>query len=236
MTEPQFSIRGLIIAGTDTGVGKTVVACGLAAAAAYAGVSVGVIKPVESGCMEKAGRLIPADASILLEAAQSGQTLNDVCPYPLKAPLAPSVAAKLEGVSIDPNDIVKIVNEALFEFEFTLVEPAGGLLSPLADKLDSLELARLVGLPILLVAPNKLGVINHVRLCEKSIRSSGVLLWGIVLNQPSATPDESALTNREEIERFVKAPFVIELPYVSMTPEMSWPSRELMSPLIERLR
>src|SRR6266540_3691797 len=97
--------KAIFITGTDTGVGKTLIAGGLAAALVSRGKKVGVMKPAESGCPLKDGQLIPLDALYLKAMSGADDDLSLICPYPLHLPLAPASAAVLEKVTIDPQKI-----------------------------------------------------------------------------------------------------------------------------------
>ena len=98
-------MRGILITGTDTGVGKTFVGCGLGAALTARGVTVGVLKPVETGCTVRDGTLYPEDAMRLAAFARSPLTLDQICPYRFAPPVAPHVAAELAGRTIEPRRI-----------------------------------------------------------------------------------------------------------------------------------
>src|SRR5262245_17110266 len=102
---------GVLITGTDTGVGKTFFACGLAALLKESGYEVGVMKPVETGCSQDDGKLAPQDALALKEASGCVVSLERICPYQLREPLAPSVAAEREGTRIDINRLMSVYNE-----------------------------------------------------------------------------------------------------------------------------
>src|SRR5213592_2771656 len=119
-------MSALLVTGTDTGVGKTFVACALARAFREQGRRVAVMKPVETGVEGE-----PADALALRGAAADPAPLDDICPYRLRAPLAPAVAARLEGVTIDVARLVALVARRRQEADLLLVEGAGGLLVPL---------------------------------------------------------------------------------------------------------
>jgi len=119
-------MSALLVTGTDTGVGKTFVACALATALRQRGRRVAVMKPVETGVEGE-----PADALALRAAAADPAPLGDICPYRLRAPLAPAVAARLEGVTIDVARLVALVARRRQDADVLLVEGAGGLLVPL---------------------------------------------------------------------------------------------------------
>ena len=206
----------LFVTGTDTDAGKTVVGSALLAAWRAAGYTVGAFKPVESGV--DGGE--PADGRMLWEAAGKVQTLEEVCPTRLRAPLAPPIAARSEGVVLDPESWVKAVAEMRPRFDLLLVEGAGGLLSPLWEGGDAAGLALRCGLPALVVAPDRLGVINHTRLVAEVLAQRGIELAAVVLSRVGGdAPDPSCDSNRDEIARWVDAPVVGPLPHVEdLTP------------------
>lgn len=187
-------MSALFITGTDTGVGKTFVACALATALRARGRRVAVMKPVETGVDGE-----PEDALRLRAAAADGAALDEICPYRLRAPLAPAVAARLEGVTIDVDRLVALIARRAAEADVLLVEGAGGLLVPLAGRTTYCELATRLRLPLVIVAPNRLGTINHCALTARVAAAAGLDVRGFVLSQLAATPDPSAATNAEMI-------------------------------------
>ena len=144
--------RGIFITGTDTGVGKTVVAAALARLLRLRGINVGVMKPVTSGCSEQNGRLRSDDAELLAWAAELDSVENDNAPYLLRAPIAPSVAAEQEGVRVDFNAIADAFKRLAGRHDFVVVEGAGGLMAPISGGLMVADLANRLALPLLVVA------------------------------------------------------------------------------------
>jgi dethiobiotin synthetase len=203
-------VRALFVTGTDTGVGKTFVACALAAGLRARGWRVGVMKPVETGVEGE-----PEDALRLRAAAADPAALDDVCPYRLRAPLAPSVAAGLEGLAIDVARLAALARRRAAEADVLLVEGAGGLLVPLAAGITWVEFAARLGLPLLLVGANRLGAINHCGLTARVAAAAGLALRGFVLSQPSPAADPSAATNAEEIARLTGLPCLGVLGHLS---------------------
>jgi dethiobiotin synthetase len=154
-------IPGLFITGTDTGVGKTHVACRIAGWLARAGYRVGVYKPAASGCTVQDGHLVADDAVQLWQAAGRPGDLDQVCPQRFLAPLAPPLAARAEGRRVDA-DLLRSGLEVWKRCsDIVLVEGAGGLMSPLGDEDYVADLAFDCGFPLIVVAPNVLGVINQ---------------------------------------------------------------------------
>jgi dethiobiotin synthetase len=187
-------VPALLVTGTDTGVGKTLVACALVHAWRAAGRRVGVVKPVETGV--EGG---PDDALRLAAAADDRSPLDDVCPYRLRAPLAPAVAARLEGVLVDIDRIVALIERRTRQVDVLVVEGAGGLLVPLAGSTTYLDLAVRLRLPLLIVAANRLGTVNHCALTARVAASAGLAVHGFVLSQPAPAADASSTSNAETV-------------------------------------
>jgi dethiobiotin synthetase len=205
---------GIFITGTDTGVGKTLVACGLAALLRESGYKVGVMKPAETGCEERDGKLFPQDAYYLKEASGCDEPLEKICPYRLRDPVTPSVAAEREGVKIDISLLEKIYGEISAAHDITLVEGAGGLLAPILPHYTYADLAKLLKLPLLVVAPNRLGVINHLLLTLEHASCWGLRVLGYIFNRLDAQPSLAADTNREALLSLTAVPCMGEIPYM----------------------
>jgi len=205
---------GLFITGTDTGVGKTLVACGLAALLRESGYKVGVMKPAETGCEERDGKPFPQDAYLLKEVSGCSEPVEKICPYRLRDPLTPSMAAEREGVKIDISLLEKIYGEISSNHDITLVEGAGGLLAPILPSYTYADLARLLKLPLLVVAANRLGVINHLLLTLEHASCRGLRVLGYVFNRLDAQPSLAADTNREALLSLTAVPCLGEIPYI----------------------
>ena len=204
---------GLFITGTDTGVGKTRVAAAIARALVKAGVKVGVYKPAASGCERVGKKLVSADAVALWEAAGKPGTLQRVCPQRFAAPLAPHLAAKEEGKKLDQRLLRTGLSYWLQRSDFVLIEGAGGLLSPLGAKTYVADLARAFGFPLVIVAPNRIGVINQVLQTLLVAEHYVLPVAGIVLNDllPPDSPDPSTRSNPHELARRSSAPLLAQL-------------------------
>jgi dethiobiotin synthetase len=175
-------IKGIFITGTDTGVGKTYIAAGIAAALRKRSVDVGVMKPAETGCRIRNGRLAPSDALSLKSAACVKDPLSLINPYRFKQPLAPAVAAESEGKTIDPKKILSAYRDLSQLHEVMIVEGAGGILVPLTYDYTYLDLVRALKLPVVVVARPSLGTINHTLLTIEALLQSGATVAGIVIN------------------------------------------------------
>lgn len=206
---------GIFITGTDTGVGKTFVACGLAALFRECGYRVGVMKPVETGCLEKDGQLVPEDAIRLKEASGCDELLEKICPYRFKDPLAPSVAAERSGVAIDIDVIWKLYGEIGSKHDITIVEGAGGLLVPILPHYTYADLARLLKLPVLVVAANRLGAINHLLLTLEHAACRDLRVLGYVLNNLESQTSLAAETNADALRFLTAVPCLGEIPNIN---------------------
>jgi dethiobiotin synthetase len=186
----------LVVVGTDTGVGKTWVGAALARALARRGLRVIAVKPVESGCGETPG---PAEDGVILAEA-SGQTEPRAALVRLRAPVAPPVAADLEGVALDLDELVGRARRFGAECDVLLVEGAGGLCSPLSWDGDLVDVARALDGVVLLVGSDRLGVVNHVVLTMTVALGASLSPLGVVLTAPLA-PDASTGTNADTLRR-----------------------------------
>ncbi len=211
-------MNGLFVTGTDTGVGKTLVTAALALALKARGVDVGVVKPVQSG---------EGDAETLKRWAGLEEEPEEICPFSFAAPLAPLVAARLEGRTLDLDEVCGRVR-TLARHVVTLVEGAGGLLVPVGPDWTIADLAAALGLPLLIVARAGLGTVNHTLLTLAEARRVGLDVAGVVLNGhgrgsdpnvPGSDPnvtgsDPSVDTNVELIELFGDVPVLARVPWL----------------------
>ena len=197
-------MNGLFITGTDTGVGKTRVACGMVAALRARGLRVLPMKPIAAGAIEGPGGWINEDTQALLEAA--GLDLDwapRVTPVLLRAPMAPHIAAAHEHVSLAVAPLVAAAETLANEADRIVVEGVGGFRVPLNDREDSADLARALALPVVLVVGMRLGCLNHALLTRDAIAAAGLPLAGWVANcvDPGmAVPEENIDALRARLE------------------------------------
>jgi len=217
MTESTPTLRRLGITGTDTGIGKTVVSCALAARARQLGLRVAAMKPVESGIDERpvshAG--LTSDADRLRAASGNVHDIRLVRPYCLVEPLAPMVAAQRAGVTID----LQVLDEARLALEqqqdLLLVEGAGGLLVPITETLSYAGLFARWDCDVVLVAGNRLGVLNHLLLTVQAIERAGLTLAGVVLTSISdSDPTVSEATNYDVLHQLLPRTRLLRFPWV----------------------
>lgn len=192
-----IGIPGLFVTGTDTGVGKTVVASAIAATLADAGERVAVFKPVVTGIDDPTED--PADHEQLRAAARSSQAVQGIAPYRFGPPVSPHLAAKLAGVRIDPKALVEAARAAADDADVLVVEGVGGLMVPLTPSYSVRDFASDLGLPLVVAARPGLGTINHALLTIEAARRARLETAGVVLTPWPGEPSEIERSNRETI-------------------------------------
>ncbi len=208
-------IKGVFVTGTDTDVGKTWVAAGLTAALRRRGVRAVYFKPIQSGCPEEGGRLVPTDARFARDLANLPDPLELLTPICLRLPLAPGVAAAEAGVTVDLGRAARALTDLAGRYEFLVVEGAGGLYVPLIGvEFLVLDLIRWLGLPLLVVARAGLGTINHTALSVAAARQAGIEVAGVVINRYPAKPSRAQETNPGVIEAITGVPILARVPDV----------------------
>jgi dethiobiotin synthetase len=197
-------IPGLFITGTGTGVGKSYVAGLIARQLVAEGRSVGVYKPVASGCRWEADVLVSDDAMVLWETARKPGELERVCPQRFAAGLAPHLAARAEGRRVDAELLRQGLSYWSERSEIVLVEGVGGLLSPLTDDEYVADLAEAFAFPLVVVTRNELGTIHDTlaTLVAAATFRDGLDVAGLVLCDPPLEQlDASAESNADELAR-----------------------------------
>ena len=194
-------MTGYFVTGTDTGVGKTHVTQALARCARLLGKKVFAFKPIETGCEGIDGELIGADQQALWTASGQWQEGELRGAYKLRSPVAPLVAAEQEGQQIDFDRIGRILRDGASQADVTLVEGAGGWRVPLTAQHDMNELARQMGLPMIVVARATLGTINHSLLTIDAIERDGCAVAALVLSRRAEENAEFAENNAYQISR-----------------------------------
>jgi dethiobiotin synthetase len=200
--------KGVFVTGSDTGVGKTVIAGAIAAAMKAHGLDVGVMKPVASGAKEIKGKLVSEDAVYLKKIIDSTDDDDLVSPIRLKQPIAPTIAASKAGVPIDIDKILKAYEELTNKHDFVVVEGIGGLMVPIDDTLFVADLVRKMDLALVIVSRDYLGTINHTLLTVEYARSRNLRIKGIVINMLKNGDDFV-----REIEKYSSAPILGTIPY-----------------------
>lgn len=209
--------KGIFITGTDTGIGKTIVAAALARFLSERGLNVGVMKPAESGVSDP--RVLGPDAELLQWAARSRDQANDISPYRLCAPLAPSLAAKKEEIFIDFSSLITKAQSLGERHDFLIIEGAGGLMTPLSGGLLMADLAKGIGLPLLVVTSPRLGTINHTLMTVFAAQQMDIPVAGYLINRMPDAADEAAKTAPHTLASLASADILGVLPEVSGEPQ-----------------
>jgi dethiobiotin synthetase len=224
-------VRGVFVTGTGTDVGKTVVAAVLARAEARKGRSVAVFKPAVSGLddypaagegagWERAAEL--PDHELLRLAAGSSQSDAQIAPYRYGPAVSPHLAARMAGEEIDPARLFAEARAAAKGADLLVCEGVGGFLVPLAGDYLVRDLARALGMRVVIVAGPGLGTINHTLLTLESVRAAGLEAGAVVLNPWPEAPAAMEESNRETIAEVGSVP-VRTLERIDLAQPESWP-------------
>lgn len=223
--------RAVLVTGTDTGVGKSLVAAGLAAALAGRGIDTGVMKPVATGAVRRRGRRVSADAEFLRRACGTQDPLERINPVCLSPPLAPAVASRLIGRPVDLRRVRRSFRILVSSHERLIVEGIGGLMTPLRGRFTVAHLARQLGLPLILVTRPTLGTLNHTALTVHAARSFGLTIRGLVVNYHA--PFRRGIAERttpEALQAMTGVPLLGTVPFLGRHPEQA-----LGHPVFERI-
>jgi dethiobiotin synthetase len=204
------------VTGTDTGVGKThISACLSAFLSERKRLSVGVMKPFESGLVRRDKDDLPWDAICLKEASGSTDDLDMISPYTFEAPLAPEVAAKMDDVTIDLDIVDKIYRNIVQRHDAVVVEGAGGVLVPITPHFFYIDLMKRWGVSVVVVSRLGLGTINHTLLTCNYLLTHGVKITGVILNDTGGLGDLASRTNPEVLKRYLPVPVLGIFPHRS---------------------
>jgi dethiobiotin synthetase len=200
--------KGYFVTGTDTGVGKTLVSCALLHAFCVHGKSAVGMKPVAAGMENDKW----ADVELLAAASNVNAPRELINPYALIPPIAPHIAAKQAGIQID----IAVIRNACLGLqklaEVVIVEGIGGFRVPLNDHQDSADMAKVLGLPVILVVGMQLGCLSHALLTAQAVRAVGLPLRGWIANR--IDPDMQALDeNVATLEQWLDCPLLGVLPF-----------------------
>ena len=221
-------LSGFFITGTDTGVGKTAIGAALLYLMRRRGISAAPLKPVQTGVVPGE----PGDLEIYLKTsgiAPSPEERSLMNPYRFRLPASPHLAAEAEGAAVDLRHIERACRTLGRSYQALVVEGAGGLLVPLSRSVTTVELARRLKLPLLVIARAGVGTINHSLLTLKAAKDAGFEVAALVLNR---TPDENyleeaATDNRAIIAKLSGAEVWEALPLVPGAGERAGATREL---------
>lgn len=185
---------GVFITGTDTGVGKTLVTAALALHLKNHGLTVGVMKPIETGVAT--GKEAQSDAARLRSIIESEEILGAICPYSFELPVAPLAAAQAEGQIIDLNTIKKVYRLLSSRYDCMVVEGVGGVHVPATTRSNVMDLIKLLRIAVVVVGRSGLGGINHALLTVEALRRQKIRMVALVLNRTH--PVRSSLARVQE--------------------------------------
>jgi len=191
--------NGLFITGTDTGVGKTLIAGAIAKILSGAGQKVGVFKPIATGCRRTWEGLVGSDTEFLAQCANSDLELSTITPVGYTTAAAPIVSAQIDGPPMDFNAIAAAYKLICENSDIVIVEGIGGVRVPLTSEFDLLALAGEFNLPMVIVARTNLGTINHTLMTIDCIRAAKLKIAGIVINGYDARSAAVAEETAEEV-------------------------------------
>jgi dethiobiotin synthetase len=202
----------LFVTGTDTGVGKTYVACLIIRALRAQGREVRAFKPVATGAERVGGQWL-SDDTRRLSNAHGSDDYRSISPWVFPEPLAPSVAARRHGVNLSVERIAAAVREQAAPNVDLVVEGIGGLLCPLNESETVADLIAALGLPALIVTRNVLGTLNHTLLTLEVAAARRLPVAGVVVNEIAPSDGLAERTNAEEFRRLLRVPILAVLPF-----------------------
>ena len=245
--------RGIFVTGTDTGVGKTVVACALAAWFRKRGMDVGVMKPIATGgrcARDRSGTcLVSEDAICLQKAAGTNDPWRLINPVCFREPLAPWTAALRADTRIRLDIVLRAFKGLCSSHGVVVVEGVGGLMVPLTARLRIVDMACRINLPLVIVARPGLGTLNHTLLSLECAKRAGLNVAGLVLNFSERPARDRMLrvaekTNIVVLQRLTKVPILGTIPFLpravfrdseSIAPDADEICRHLNGRLLERM-
>lgn len=204
---------GFFVTGTDTGVGKTELACGLIQALQVAGYSAVGMKPVAAGARRVQGRLRNADAELLDRSSRVRAPATLRNPYIFTPPIAPHIAAAEAGVTVDIDVLVRRCQALSQRADVVIVEGAGGFLVPLGERVDMAALAMALDLPVIMVVGMRLGCLSHALLTAEAIERRGLTLAGWVANRIDARMHRYR-ENVRSLQTRIHAPLLADVPSI----------------------
>jgi dethiobiotin synthetase len=193
----------VFVTGTDTGVGKTYFSTRLVRSLRAAGMDAVGFKPLACGSWD--------DVDALVAAAGGCEPRDAVCPMKFDLPASPLTAARADRLEIDPEILLAGYRAIAARHEVVVVEGVGGWLVPITPRYAVADLAVAMDLPVIVVAQNRLGAINHTLLTVENVARRGLFCGGIVLNHLIAADDDAMRTNREILSLLPTAPVLCEL-------------------------
>lgn len=206
--------KKFFISGTDTDVGKTLIAAGILEAANRKGLRTVAMKPVAAGCEQTEQGLRNDDALMLIDAMSTELPYNQVNPIAFEPPIAPHVAAMRENKTLSVSRLIGFCNGILMQpSDFVVIEGAGGWRVPLNPRETLADLAIELNLPVVMVVGMRLGCINHALLTAEAIERDGLKVAGWVANR--VDPEMSCYEeNLMTLKTLIQAPLLGEVPWL----------------------
>jgi dethiobiotin synthetase len=193
-------VRGVFVAGTDTGVGKTILAAAICAGLVARGEKVAAFKPAVTGLDEEPPEGWARDHELLASVANAGQSEEDVSPHRYGPPVSPHYASEMAGDQIEPNELLAKARNAADHADALVCEGVGGLLVPITPGYLVRDLALDLAVPVVIAARPALGSINHTLLTLEAARTAGLDVRGVVMTPWPDPPDGVAESNRKTVE------------------------------------
>ncbi len=210
-------MRGLFVAGTGVGVGKTIVTAGIVRALRMSDIDAVPAKPIQTGCIQTDTELMAPDLEYCLavsgvKPAEGEREL--MCPFRYKPTCSPHLAGRLAGSYPSTSVIIECLESLTGKHDMVVAESVGGVLTPMNESRTMLDLMLEIGWPILLVASGSPGTINHALLSLVALRNVGIQPVGVVVNHYSREPDIVGRHHPAAIEGFGKVKVMAEVPYI----------------------
>lgn len=214
---------GYFITATDTGVGKTITAAALLRGFIKKGFKVAAMKPIETGCLNKDGILLPADGMFLRDMAEMNESLELITPVQLENPLSPLMASRVENVKIDMEKIFKSFEVLKKKYEYLFIEGVGGVMVPIYESEKRRksfyflrDLIKELELPVILVTRPSLGTINHTLMTVEVLKSKKIPIKGFIINFSEPPKNDIAeKTNPEILKEILDIPLLGIMPYIT---------------------
>lgn len=207
-------MRGIFVTGADTNAGKTIVGVALGLYLKRKGIPVKVVKPFETGCLQVEGQLVPQDGALYRLLLKLEEPLTEIVPFRYSQPLAPYHSSLIDKRPLDYGKALEQLLQDLRGDSFYLLEGAGGILVPLEEKVFILDLIADLRLPVLVVASNRLGTINHTLLTLAALAARGIKNVGVILNEQDASVDQVKKINREYFQKALGEGCLGEFPFL----------------------
>ncbi|WZY00544.1 dethiobiotin synthase [Bacillus sp. FSL W7-1360] len=218
-------MNGFFVTGTDTDVGKTIIASGLAAVLKARGIDVGVFKPLLSGIAREHPE---SDTSLLKQMSGTSLSHEEITPFQFHEPLAPYMAAALHGQRVEVAEVLAHWARMKEKHDCFIVEGAGGLAVPLGERFLVSDLVCALKLPIVIVARPDLGTVNHTLLTVQYAKQLGIHVAGVIINGMSAAPSLAEQTNPKLLEEWC------DVPILGVTPQLKEVTEENLKTMIEQ--